>query len=133
MSEKELKKIYDSKKEKLVKGEIIEGFKVIQFSDFKRWFNKEIFEKGCNYCRTTNEESQKLTKLRPYATRGGKRGNRLELGRKDTNLPFDNLNNLVWCCYWCNNAKTNFFSEEEFIPVGRAIGESLREIMKKEL
>lgn len=26
-------------------------------------------------------------------------------------------------CYWCNNAKTDEFSAEEFAPVGKEIGE----------
>jgi hypothetical protein len=28
-------------------------------------------------------------------------------------------------CYWCNNAKTDEFTAEEFKPIGEAIGAAL--------
>ena len=65
---------------------------------------------------------------RADATRGGKRGKRLELDRVNPNLPYDNLDNIVWCCYWCNNAKSNFFTNDEFLPIANAIGNVLRNI-----
>ena len=136
MQESELRKIFNAKIEaKIVKknGEtsIRAGFtSATTFEKFKQWFNQKEFNKGCYYCGTTNERSFELYKLRPYATRGGKRGKRLELDRRDAFKPYDNLENLVWCCYWCNNAKTNFFSEEEFKPIGLAIGEVLKNISK---
>lgn len=34
--------------------------------------------------------------------------------------------NIVKCCYWCNNAKTDEFSAEEFKPIGLLIGHTLR-------
>jgi hypothetical protein len=66
--------------------------------------------------------------LRPHATRGGKRVKRLELDRIDPDLEYDILENIVWCCYWCNNAKSNFFTNEEFKPIALSIGKILREI-----
>jgi hypothetical protein len=68
------------------------------------------------------------TGLRLDATRGGKRGKRLEIDRRDPRLSYDDINNIVWCCYWCNNAKSNFFTEEEFRPIALAIGEALKKI-----
>jgi hypothetical protein len=59
---------------------------------------------------------------------GGKRGKRLEIDRKDPFMAYDNLDNIVWCCYWCNNAKSNFFNETEFKPIALAIGNSIRKI-----
>jgi len=52
------------------------------------------------------------------------------LDRKDPKETYDNLDNLVWCCYWCNNAKSNFFTEEEFKPIGKSIGMVLKQIIK---
>lgn len=71
------------------------------------------------YYGITNEQSFALNQAqldgrRANATRGGKRGKRLELDHKDPFLHYDNLENIVWCCYWCNNAKSNFFTCEEF-------------------
>ena len=28
------------------------------------------------------------------------------------------INNLVYVCYWCNNAKTNYFTYEKFKKIG---------------
>lgn len=137
MTQEELRKIYNAKKEKQTEkknGKIIitSGFVDKTFEDFNRWFNEDVFKKGCFYCGLTNDESSQLYNLRNHATRGGKRGKRLELDRKDPRRPYDELDNLVWCCYWCNNAKSNFFSEEEFIPIGNAIGKQLKEILNKQ-
>lgn len=144
MTKEELKIIFNQKKQKterkisrkgIVKEKLIAGFNLTTFDQFyNNWFNKENFQKGCSYCGTTNETSEALYKiqqegLRPDATRGGKRGKRLELDRVDPNLPYDNLNNIVWCCYWCNNAKSNFFSKEEFEPIAKEIGKSIEKIM----
>lgn len=126
MKEEELRKIYRNK------ANTNDGFSEVSFNEFNHWYDEDTFNNGCHYCGITNEESLELYNLRPEATRGGKRGKRLELGRKDSNLPFDNLDNLVWCCYWCNNAKTNFFSEEEFRPIGEAIGGVLRGILQSQ-
>jgi 5-methylcytosine-specific restriction endonuclease McrA len=46
----------------------------------------------------------------------------LELERKKPNESYDNTDNLVLCCYWCNNAKTDEFTEEEFKEIGKVIG-----------
>lgn len=130
MNEGELKKVFKAKKKRSGKdNKVTEGFERIQFDDFLNWFNEDLFNKGCHYCGLTNEQSNRLYQLRPKATRGGKRGKRLELDRLTSHLPYDQLSNIVWCCYWCNNAKSNFFSENEFRPVGLAIGSALKEIL----
>ena len=120
MTKNELKLIFNQKKFKIVrttnkkgvtKVKSNNGFNSITFDEFyNNWFNKETFEKGCFYCGTTNEVSQKLYAIqrngfRHDATRGGKRGRRLELDRINPNLSYDVLENIVWCCYWCNNGK----------------------------
>lgn len=117
----------------IITEKTIAGFLETTFAQFEQWYDEKEFLKGCYYCGTTNEISNKLylsqrCGLRPDATRGGKRGRRLELDRKDPNQPYDILKNIVWCCYWCNNAKSNFFTEEEFKPIAVAIGASLANI-----
>jgi hypothetical protein len=145
MTKEELKIIFNQKKQKIerkiskkgiVKDKLIAGFNLTTFDQFYNWFNKESFEKGCFYCGTTNKTSEALYKiqqdgLRPDATRGGKRGKRLELDRVDPNLPYDNLDNIVWCCYWCNNAKSNFFAKDEFEPIAKEIGKAIKKIMEQ--
>lgn len=124
MINEELIKIYNSKKA---------GFTNTTFEQFKEWFNNSNFKNGCHYCGTTNERTnelyhQQLSGARYNATRGGKRGRRLEIDRKNPSLSYDVLDNLVWCCYWCNNAKSNFFTEEEFKPIAKAIGDVIKNI-----
>lgn len=98
------------------------------FEDFYNWYEK--LERKCHYCHITETqiaellESGKLTTKR-IATRGRK----LEFDRKEPNLNYDNLNNIVLCCYWCNNAKTDTFKYNEFLKVG----ESFREIWQHRL
>jgi hypothetical protein len=138
MGEEELQKIFKQKREKRdikKNGKIVisPGFVNTTFQQFKQWFNQETFDKGCHYCKTTNATSNHLYNIqrtggRHDATRGGKRGKRLELDRKNPQLPYDVLSNVVWCCYWCNNAKTNFFTETEFETIGKAIGDILTKI-----
>lgn len=134
MDKETLKKIFYGKQEKLdKKGKTVAGFKDVSFEQFKDWFNLHDFEKGCHYCGTRNDRSFELyqmrrNNLRLDATRGGKRGRRLEIDRKNPFEPYDNLNNIVWGCYWCNNAKSNFFTGEEFKPIAKAIGEDLKTI-----
>ena len=134
MTKNELRLIFSQKKQKTnPKGKITAGFVNITFDQFQEWFNEDDFNRGCFYCGITNDRSYQLYQMqrlgeRPDATRGGKRGKRLELDRCDPNQPYDNLENIVWCCYWCNNAKSNFFTQNEFAPIARAIGEVLRNI-----
>ena len=129
MNENILRKIFNGKhNRKDRRGNLIPSFQNTTFEQFKSWFKQEEYDKGCCYCGITHEQSLMLADLRPKATRGGKRCNRLELERLDPFQPYDNLDNLGWCCYWCNNAKSNFFAPNEFIPIGQAIGKALRNI-----
>ncbi len=40
-----------------------------------------------------------------------------------------NSKNCVFACYWCNNAKTDAFDEEQFKEIGLAIGEVIKKII----
>ena len=44
----------------------------------------------------------------------------MEIDRKEPNLEYTK-ENCVWCCYWCNNAKTDEFKYKEFKKVGAVI------------
>jgi hypothetical protein len=90
----------------------------IDFDVFKTWF--ETTEKKCFYCDITEGEITELWERHPNLTKRN-RGKKLEIERLEPNLPYNNLENLVFSCYWCNNAKTDTFTKDEFIIVGRAI------------
>lgn len=108
----EIKQIYNSKKH----------LKSHSFDDFKIWYQNQ--DQKCIYCGLSADDSKRIYKNYPEATRGGRRGRRLELDRKIPNKSYGApLENLVLACYWCNNAKTNYFTYEEFLPVGKIIGE----------
>ena len=130
-----LSSLYSNKKYKLNKQD---GFKNITKEEFLDWFDKEEYNKGCCYCGTTHETSklifdfQTITKGRIDATRGKKRMHRLELERKNPIESYDNLENLAWACHWCNNAKSNFFTVNEFQPIiSTAIRTALDDIINK--
>ena len=44
----------------------------------------------------------------------------MEVDRKKPNEEY-HIKNLALCCYWCNNAKTDEFSEEDFKVIGSVI------------
>ena len=90
--------------------------------DFKIFYDryKSIeADKKCYYCGITEAEIALLNNERPLTKRA--RGKKLEIDRKDPNLSYGDINNLVNSCYWCNNAKTDTFTESEFLEIGKAI------------
>lgn len=98
----------------------------LDYYDFKRWYLSA--EKKCHYCGIKKEEIDLLWSSFPKLTKR-KRGRILEIDRKKPEIPYNDTSNLVFCCYWCNNAKTDTFSEDEFLKVGEVI----REIWKNRL
>lgn len=98
--------------------------KDIEFEDFHKWY--KTTEKKCHYCHITPEGIDKLWKLDPNITKRN-RGKNLEIDRKNPNLAYDDTENLVFSCYWCNNAKTDTFTDTEFLKIGKVIEEVWRE------
>ncbi len=92
-------------------------------------FEKLGKTENCSYCGTSINtirgmmESKKIFKK-------NERGYNLELDRKEPNKEYS-IENCVMACYWCNNAKTDEFSAEEFAPIGKAIGATLRNRLLK--
>ncbi|KEO71664.1 hypothetical protein [Anditalea andensis] len=90
----------------------------MEFSDFYKWYNSQ--DRNCLYCEITENEIKELIDTgRLQTKRLATRGKKLELDRKQPDLEYDDFNNLALACYWCNNAKTDTFSEEEFFKVGK--------------
>jgi|TARA_B110000902_G_C14124568_1_gene519547 hypothetical protein len=94
-------------------------------ADFINWYVNG--EKKCCYCETSSEDLSKF-----YDSNKSKRkltrGQSLEIERKeDTEYTEDNCK---LCCYWCNNAKSDVFSFEEFTKIGQAIGLVIKEKLK---
>ena len=96
------------------------------FWTFKNWY--EETERKCYYCGITKKQiSELFGKGNLYTKRN--RGKKLEIERLEPDKPYDILENLTFSCYWCNNAKTDTFSSDEF----KKIGEVIREIWRKRL
>jgi 5-methylcytosine-specific restriction endonuclease McrA len=88
------------------------------FADFYAWYTGQ--ERKCGYCGITEAEIKLLLEAGLLATkRIDTRGKRLELDRRLPEAAYDDLNNLTLACYWCNNAKTDTFTAEEFSEVGQ--------------
>lgn len=95
---------------------------IVSFWDFKIWF--EETPKKCHYCKITESDIEELLKLSGGQLTKRKRGRKLEIDRKQPNESYAIITNLVFSCYWCNNAKTDTFSADEFKLIGEAIGET---------
>jgi len=94
----------------------------IEFKHFYNWYLSK--ERKCFYCNITEPQIKHLLDSGNLSTkRIITRGKKLELDRKEPNLQYDNIDNLVFACYWCNNAKTDTFTEEEFKKVGKVFEE----------
>ena len=81
------------------------------------WYEKQ--PKNCYYCNLPESELENLHSMNGHVNkRYPKRGKSLELDRKISSLPYTEFDNLVLACYWCNNAKTDTFTEKEFQKIG---------------
>jgi hypothetical protein len=99
----------------------------ITFEDFVSFYEKVGQDKACEYCGITESQIEALiAKGRIHTKRLLIRGRSLEVDKKNPNGKYEN-GNMTLCCYWCNNAKSDEFSYDEFRPVGNAI----KEIWKK--
>ncbi|GAB2542688.1 HNH endonuclease family protein [Rufibacter soli] len=96
-------------KSKALKGEM-------DFYEFKNWHEAL---KQCEYCGITQEQLDALWDKNQTLTKRN-RGRKFEIDRKEPNKAYT-LDNIVCACYWCNNAKTDTFTEEEFKQIGQAI------------
>ena len=89
------------------------------FPAFYAWYMAQA--RTCTYCGISEDEIKRLLEAKLLATkRIATRGRRLELDRRCPEATYDDLDNLTLACYWCNNAKTDTFTADEFAEVGRA-------------
>jgi len=101
------------------KGDITDTWKI---HDFIEWFLKA---EKCSYCGCELNTLQKFYGITKKQNKRPTRGNSLEVDRKK-DKPYS-ADNCCLACYWCNNAKTDVFTHEEFKPIGKAIGNVIRE------
>ena len=82
-------------------------------------FEKLLSEKNCHYCKISKDEIEELGK-KNLLYKKTLRGWNLEIDRLNSNLEYF-PENCVMSCYWCNNAKTDEFTESEFLKIGSVI------------
>lgn len=80
--------------------------------EFIKWYEKE--DKKCFYCQMNIEDINKIDDSINNRTR------RLTIDRLDNFKPYK-LNNIVLACYRCNYIKSDFFSKEEMLEIGKII------------
>lgn len=73
----------------------------------------------CAYCGITIPMVTELANKQQLFKKNY-RGWSLEIDRKDSNFEYS-TDKCVMACYWCNNAKTDEFTHEEFKMVGEVI------------
>lgn len=77
--------------------------------EFITWYKKQ--ERKCVYCDRTEKEVVK--------DRNG-RFTRLSIDRKDNNKGYE-IDNIVLCCLSCNATKSDFFTYDEMLKIGKII------------
>lgn len=88
-------------------------------ADFARW--AEASTLCCAYCSAP----EYLLYTLDIKTQVGRRLRRLGIDRVDNDRAYT-IDNIVWCCFACNKAKSNTFSGSEMERVGSAIAEVWR-------
>ena len=89
--------------------------------DFISWYKK--VPKECYYCGCTLDDIRRFWELNDNK-RKVTRGRSFEIDRlKDERY---SENNCVLACYWCNNAKSDVFTPDEFQSIGEAIGKVIK-------
>jgi len=99
---------------------------------FKQFYDVLADKEECHYCGITQAQIDKLYSEDRLPESGrSKRGRTLEVERLEPKESYANVKNLAWACYWCNNAKSDLFSEEEFKAIGLIIGQVHRARLAK--
>jgi alkylated DNA repair dioxygenase AlkB len=93
-------------------GEHRKNLLKISKEDFIKWWNKQ--EQVCHYCKRT------LTEIAKENDRLNRKCNRLTVDRLDNNKGYEN-GNLALSCMRCNGVKSDYFTEEEMLKIGKII------------
>ena len=93
-------------------------------------FNTMLDQKSCAYCGISVDQIKELGESGLlHNKRSEKRGYTLEIDRKIPNLEYTS-DNCCMSCYWCNNAKTDEFSQHEFKEIARGINHAWNHRLK---
>lgn len=93
------------------------------FDEFKSFYERDT-NKKCHYCDITESEIADMKKEGLIRAKTH-RGTYMEIDRVSPNEEYCK-DNIVFACYWCNNAKSDEYSLNEF----KKIGEVIKEVWK---
>jgi hypothetical protein len=103
---------------------------VLSFEKFYNWHVS--LDRRCTYCGISETEIAELLNSGKLDTkRIQTRGRKLEFDRKNPKLSYEELDNVVLSCYWCNNAKTDTFTFEEFKEIGKSFAAVWKQRLEK--
>lgn len=77
----------------------------------------------CCYCGLLEYEGAHFNELQP--SKRNTRGKTLEVERYDNSQEYSK-NNCTLCCHWCNNAKSDIFTPEQFKKIAPKFVEVIR-------
>ncbi|WMX15476.1 MULTISPECIES: hypothetical protein [unclassified Aureispira] len=126
VQEKTVNQIYNEiKKWESINSRLVEELKIDYVKSFPTIFSEDVFERlkngsKCHYCKVSKNEIELLRKHRLIRNKHETRGYSFEIDRKWPNLEYSN-ENCVTSCFWCNNAKTDEYDENEFLVVAKGI------------
>jgi len=83
----------------------------ISFGEFLE--KLDVLTKECCYCGISEEQLTLMNEQGLVKTKRS-RGSSLEIERMEPDEAYSNFGNLRYACYWCNNAKTDTFTYDEF-------------------
>lgn len=106
--------------------------KGIEEKNYKSFYNWYISTpRVCYYCDISEIDIEFFFENLDTINKRPTRGKTLEIDRLNPLITdYNNIDNLVFSCYICNNAKSDFFSEEQFRSIGLEIGKTLTSIIK---
>lgn len=92
------------------------NFKFNSFLEFYRWYIRQHEEQNgqCYYCKTGEKVIATLFSNRYTSAKRQTRGQHLEIERRDAKNNNYSVDNCVLACYFCNNDKSDIFTEEEY-------------------
>lgn len=96
------------------KEEIENNKNSLTLAKFKEFFGDNDHDRQCHYCGITEEIiKQMIEKSEIKTKRLITRGRTMEVDRINPYGDYSE-NNIILSCYWCNNAKSDEFTYEEF-------------------
>lgn len=107
---------------------IRKGISPEKYKDFYLWF--KTTERKCHYCGTKEKDIEFYFNHLETINKRPTRGKTLEIDRLNPLITdYGNIYNLRLSCYICNNAKSDFFTEEQFKFIGVEIGKTIRDVV----